>query len=313
MPLWIALFAACLVLFESVVLIWNRIEAARAQRKQMASLRPGFVTDDQTPAGRPLIEPLEPKRGLRTLFASRLHAAGRVFWQDPRLVLATIVMAAAGFVLGIQLNPIMGPPARVIGAGLAGALPGLSQKRKERKRLMAIEEQMPDALDFLGRSIRAGNAFSVGLELLADEVTDPLRPEIQKMTREMYLGARMEDAFQGLIDRVPLLEIRFFAAAVLLQRETGGNLSEVLAKLSLAVRERLRLRGHVKAASGQGRLTAAILTVLPMATLCALQIISPGYLGGLTNEPVGRNLLSAGAVSIITGYIVMQKIVRIEV
>ena len=134
-----------------------------------------------------------------------------------------------------------------------------------------------------------------------------------KITREMALGAGLEDALHGLIARVPLLEVRMFVAAVLLQRETGGNLSEVLSKLAISVRERLRLRGQVKAASGQGRLTAMVLTFLPLGTLLMLKLVSPAYINGLTNDPVGRNLLGAAIVSQILGYMVMQRMIKVEV
>ena len=185
--------------------------------------------------------------------------------------------------------------------------------KKKRKRLAAIEEQFPEALDFLARSVRAGNAFSIGLELLGTETNEPLKSEITKMTREMALGARLEDALNGLIARVPLVEVRFFASAVLLQRETGGNLSEVLGKLSLSLRERFRLLGHVKAASGQGRLTAGVLTVLPIATLGMLKVASPDYLNSLTGDSLGRALLCGAVVSQTLGYLVMKRITRIEV
>jgi tight adherence protein B len=161
--------------------------------------------------------------------------------------------------------------------------------------------------------VRAGNAFSIALELYAAEAKEPLKSAFLKVTREMALGAGLEDALRGLIDRVPLFEVRFFVSAVLLQRETGGNLSEVLGKLAGAVRERARLQGQVKAASGQGRLTAKVLTVLPIAVVVLLKLISPSYLENLTNDPVGRNLLAAAVVSQTLGYLCMQKIARVEV
>ena len=222
-------------------------------------------------------------------------------------------MVLAGAMVGLLFTGIAGGAAPVLGAALAGALPWLYRARKRNKRIAAIEEQFPDALDFLGRSVRAGNAFSIGLELLAAEVSGPLKTEILRLTREIALGAGLEDALNGLSARVELVEVRLFVSAVLLQKETGGNLNEVLSKLAVSVRERLRLRGHVKAMSGQGRLTALVLSVLPVVLMIVLKIVSPGYLDSLTGDPMGRNLLAGAAVSQMLGFIVMRKIIKIEV
>ena len=227
--------------------------------------------------------------------------------------LLTMGAGAAGFVLGRWLEGILGPSAPFLAAVVIGSLPRMARANSRDKKLAAMEEQFPDALEFLSRSVRAGNAFSVGLELLAGEIGDPLKPEFLKLTREMALGAGLEEALYRLIGRVPLPEVRFFVAAVLLQRETGGNLGEVLGKLAVSVRERMQLRGKVRAASGQGRLTARVLTCLPVATMILLKLLSPAYIDAMTDSPVGRNLLAAAVVSQLLGYLAMQRIIRIEV
>jgi tight adherence protein B len=208
---------------------------------------------------------------------------------------------------------MFGPASLLMGALGFAALPRLYSSRKERLRRSAIEEQFPDALDFLARSVRAGNALSISLETLAGEAREPLRSEFLKVSREQALGASLETALGNLLGRLPLVETRFFVSAVLLQREAGGNLAEVLSRLANSVRERLRLRGHVRAVSGQGRLTAAILTVLPIVVIALLRILSPKYLDALTGDPRGRMLLGAAVLSQILGYLCMKKIVNIEV
>jgi tight adherence protein B len=225
----------------------------------------------------------------------------------------SLFTGALGFFVGKNFTGIIGVAAPLISGTMAGAVPWIYRSKSRNKRLSAMEEQFPEALDFLARSVRAGNAFSIALELLAAETTEPLKAEILKLTREMALGAGLEQALAGMLTRVPLLEARLFVAAVLLQRETGGNLSEVLSKLAVAVRERMRLRGQVRAASGQGRLTAMVLSCLPVATLVMLKIVSPDYLEPMMGDPLGRNLLAAAVVSQVLGYLVMQKIIRIEV
>jgi tight adherence protein B len=186
-------------------------------------------------------------------------------------------------------------------------------RRASAKRLAALEEQLPDALDFLARSVRSGNALSVSFETLIPETAEPLRSEFVRLTREQALGASLESALRGLVARAPMVELRFFVAAVLLHRETGGNLSDILTKLSQSIRERLRLRGQVQAASAQGRLTARVLTILPFAVVVGMKIISPAYFSVMTDEPVGRALLAAALVSEVIGFCVMKRIVDIEV
>jgi tight adherence protein B len=230
-----------------------------------------------------------------------------------KFLLATVVLGAAGYMVGAKFTGTIGFLAPVIGAFAGAAIPRFYRAKHRDKRLSAIEEQFPDALDFLARSVRAGNAFSIALELLAGEAVEPLKSEIVKVTREMALGAGLEDALLGLIARIPLLEIRMFVAAVLLQRETGGNLSEVLGKLANSVRERLRLRGQVRAASGQGRLTAKVLTFMPVVTFIMLELLSPAYVDNLTGDVLGRNLLGAAIVLQILGYLVMQQMMKVDI
>ena len=175
---------------------------------------------------------------------------------------------------------LFGPVGPVLGALLLGAVPFLYLLHRTSKTMRAFQEQLPDAIDFLARSVRTGNAFSITLELLIPETTEPLRSEFLKVSRELALGSALDVALKNLVARVPLLELRFFVAAVLLQRETGGNLAETLNKLSFSIRERLRLKSQIQAASSQGRLTARVLTVLPVALALIMNMIIAGLLQG---------------------------------
>ncbi len=133
-------------------------------------------------------------------------------------------------------------------------------RQKRTKRLDKLEEQFPEALDFLARSMRAGHAFSISLEMVGEEMADPLGQEFRALFNEQNLGAPLDIALRNFTERVPLLDCRFFTSSVLLQKQTGGNLSEILSRLAYVIRERFRLKGQVKAASAHGRLTATILT-----------------------------------------------------
>ena len=148
--------------------------------------------------------------------------------------------------------------------------------------------------------------------MLVAETSEPVRSQFLSVTRELALGAPVELALKGLFRRTPILELRFFVAAVLLQRETGGNLGEILDKLSSAIRERLQLKAKIKASSAQGRLTARILSVLPVAVLFLIQLISPMYLRTMTGDPSGRMMLMAAVIAQVIAYVCMRKITNIE-
>jgi tight adherence protein B len=313
---WFLLFATFAVIYGAAGLVWWYVQNERRRERLVRNLASN-VNPEGNVRTTVLIQKPGRASGLAAIFKAGRSSAVRTGRFDRlskgRFFFVTVLFAIGGFMMGTKLTGTIGFLAPVIGAFAGGALPRLYRAKHRDKRLAAIEAQFPEALDFLARSVRAGNAFSIALELLAGEAGEPLKSEIVKVTREMALGAGLEDALLGLITRIPLLEVRMFVAAVLLQRETGGNLSEVLSKLATSVRERLRLRGQVKAASGQGRLTAKVLTFLPIVTLLLLKVASPAYINNLTDDPVGRNLLGVAVVLQILGYLVMQQMIKVEV
>lgn len=235
-------------------------------------------------------------------------------WNMSRLLLLSLGCFAAGATIGYFI-PFESPVllrAGVGGVGLA-SLPLMFVRKKRMKRLDELEAQLPDALDFLARSMRAGHAFTISLEMVGQEIHEPLGPEFQALFNEQNLGASLDRSLANFGKRVPLADVRFFSSAVLLQRQTGGNLSEVLGRLSVIIRERFRLKGQVKATSAHGRLTATILTVLPIATLVGLVLSSPGYLDPLFTDPTGRKLVMGGVVCLCLGNFFIRRIVRIKV
>jgi tight adherence protein B len=313
MASWLSLFCLFLIIYGAAVVVWWNIETEKLRQQLVRSLAANISPEGMTSTTVLTERPGRTRFGVFRAKAGNEPRTGPDRFVKTKFVLLTLLAAFAGFMIGTKLISVLGLLAPVIGAVACGMIPRLYRAKGRDKRFATIEEQFPEALDFLARSVRAGNAFSIALELLAGEAAEPLKSEILKVTREMALGAGLEDALQGLIARIPLLEVRMFVAAVLLQRETGGNLSEVLAKLGMSVRERLRLRGQVQAASGQGRLTAKVLTFLPLATLLLLKVVSPSYIDNLTGDPIGRNLLGVAVVSQILGYIVMRKMIKVEV
>jgi tight adherence protein B len=243
----------------------------------------------------------------------RIQQAG-LDWHPQKLVALMAMLGAAGFLLGLRLAFLGGGAVTGLALGVvAGSLPYLYVRRKSSKRLAEMEAQFPEALDFLSRSMRAGHAFTISLEMLSEELAAPLGQEFRTLFNEQNLGAPIETALRNLTLRVPLLDVKFFASAILLQRQTGGNLSEILVRLAYLIRERFRLKGQVRASSAHGRMTATILTLLPVATVCALLVVAPGYLQGMAADPDGRKLIAAALIAQVLGNICIKKIIHIKV
>jgi len=235
-------------------------------------------------------------------------------WSVEGFALFTLIGMAVGALLGTRLKMLPTAYAGPIGLGIAfGLMPFLYVWRTRAKRMHALEEQLPDALDFLSRSMRAGHAFVISLQMVGEELPDPMGREFRTLFNEHNLGAPLEGAMRSMCDRIPLLDLRFFSSAVMLQKQTGGNLSDILNRLSYVIRERFRLRGQVKAASAHGRMTAMILGGLPIVTVIALLFVAPGYLDGMADDPDGRKLIAGAIVGQIVGNMIIRKIINIQV
>jgi tight adherence protein B len=245
--------------------------------------------------------------------AALLQQAG-LSWTPGRLLTVMGVMAGMGLLIGsalpVPVSPIVTAPALAMALG---SMPYLFVRYKRKKRLDGLEEQLPEALEFLSRSMRAGHAFTISLEMVGEELADPLGQEFRTLFNEQNLGAPLDVALNNFGNRVPLLDIRFFTSSVLLQKQTGGNLSEILVRLAYIIRERFRLKGQVRAASAHGRMTATILTVLPIATMIGLLIVAPGYLQGMANDDDGRKLIAGALVAQVLGNYFIRKIIQIKV
>ena len=209
-------------------------------------------------------------------------------WRVESVLFAMVILAAVGAYIGSRITVLMFPWLSALACAVALAYsPIWYIRRKKSKRMAAFERQFPEALDFISRSVRAGHALSISMELLANESEAPLGPEFRRLSNELNLGTSFETGMRGLADRVPLVDVQFFVSAVLLQRETGGNLTEILANLANLIRARFRLKGHVNAVSAQGRITALVLTIIPFVVAGVLLVISPTYLQDMARDPVG--------------------------
>jgi len=235
-------------------------------------------------------------------------------WSSSRLLTSMGLMMLPGLGLGIFVPFLFnGPTTAVVLALVFGSIPYLVVRAKRKKRLNTLEEQFPESLDFLARSMRAGHAFSISLEMLGEEMDDPLGQEFRALFNEQNLGAPIDIALRNFSMRVPLLDVRFFTSSVLLQKQTGGNLAEILSRLAYIIRERFRLKGQVRACSAHGRMTATILTLMPIATMLALLLVAPGYLQGMANDSDGKYLIGGAIVAQLLGNYFIKKIINIKV
>lgn len=235
-------------------------------------------------------------------------------WTTSTLFMATAAAAVPGLILGLRFPLIVNEFLSCLTlAATTASLPYMYVRAKRRKRLAELEEQFPEALDFMARSVRAGHAFMISLSMVGDHVPEPLSTELRTVFNEINLGAPLETALNNLTTRVPLLDFRFFTSTVMLQRQTGGNLNEILGRLAHVIRERFRLKGEVKSASAHGRLTAGILTVLPVITGLALLVVAPGDLQSMAKDPDGKYLIVGAGVSVLLGNYFIRRIIKIKV
>lgn len=194
-----------------------------------------------------------------------------------------------------------------------GLLPYMNLRRKKGGRLRKFEEVFPDTLEFIARSMRAGHAFSVSLEMIHREFPDPVGGEFKRTFEEHNLGMPLDLALQKLAKRIPSLDVHFFVSAVLLQKRTGGNLAEILDKLAFVIRERFKLRGKIRAISAHGKMTATSLSCIPIGVAVLMFFTNPTYVRFFIEDPVGNWMLGAAVGLQLIGYLIMQKIVNIEV
>jgi tight adherence protein B len=201
----------------------------------------------------------------------------------------------------------------IVAGILAAVVPMAIVFVKRRRRLRQFEERFPETLDLLGRAVRAGHAFTTGLEMVAKESPEPVAGEFRKTFEEQNFGLPLRDALMNLTERVPLVDVRFFVTALMVQKETGGNLAEILDELSRVIRDRFRIYREVQVKTAQGRLTAMILVSLPLAMMAVLEAFNPAYMRVLFDDPLGPTILGIAAALQVVGSFMLWKIVHIEV
>ncbi len=184
---------------------------------------------------------------------------------------------------------------------------------RRAKRFQRFEEKFPEAIDTLARAVRAGHAFTTALEMIANEIAEPVAGEFRQLFEEQKFGLPVRDALLNLAQRIPLVDVKFFVTAVMLQRETGGNLAEILDNLSYVIRERFKILRQVRVHTAQGRLTMVLLMALPPTIVVVMQTLNPGFIRPLFTDPLGHVLIVAGILLQTIGYFFIRRIIRIQV
>jgi tight adherence protein B len=254
-----------------------------------------------------LLAALNADRGLQEL----IEQAG-LPWAPGQVVIASL---AAGLLAFNAVWYLMLPfrDLAFVAGPAAMALPVVFLRWKRKRRIHAFEAQFPDSLQFIARAMRAGHAFSVSLEMLHQEFPDPLGGEFRRAFEEQNLGLPMDVALEKLAKRIPLMDTQFFIAAVVLQKRTGGNLAEILDNLSKLIRERFKLRGEIRTISAQGRMSSMVLTGIPVVVATMLYFVNRPHMLFFVEHEWGRLMAMIALGFVVAGFLIMSKIVKIEV
>ncbi|MHB8110714.1 MAG: type II secretion system F family protein [Syntrophorhabdaceae bacterium] len=226
-------------------------------------------------------------------------------------VLSAGVLALTGyFILSLYTRDQIFP---ILAGLILVTVPFLYLKVRKRQRAAKFQAQLPDALDLMARSLRAGHAFSGGLNMVAQEFDDPIGPEFLQVVSEINFGASVDQALKNMIDRVDVPDLKFFTVSVIVQKESGGNLADILGNIASLIRERFKVLGKIRALSAEGKLTAIILTGLPIFVFISLSIINPGYVEVLTKDNMGKLLTLIALAMMGVGIAVVKRMISIKV
>ena len=311
-------FFAVVLFLEGVFLTWNAYKGPEKTRiaKRLQAISAGSRGEAWTLAKQRL---LAESPGLQSVLLSipRIQLLDRLLLQSGlNLSVAsflgiTIVAAIVGILIAIYFGL---PLAVIVVFAIAvGILPLMYVLRTKAKRMTVIESQLPDALDLMGRAMRAGHAFPSALRMVGNEMPEPIASEFRMVFDEINYGISTQEALTNLSTRVPSTDLSYFVIAVLIQHETGGNLSELLGNISSIIRERLKLMMTVRVLSAEGRLSAWILTLLPFGLGFILQIVNPDFMSVLWTDPMGVKMVAIALAMMVLGIFVMSRIIKIRV
>lgn len=223
----------------------------------------------------------------------------------------SLALGLLGFLIGSQFMPSLSGAAAL--GLIVATLPFVYLRVIEHKAMMRFDEQLPEALDLLARAVRSGHALSSGMEMVSQEMENPIRSEFAATIDEINLGLSLKEALDNLVERVPSRDLRFFAIAVLIQKETGGNIAEIFDNISRLIRERHQFARQVQALTAEGRLSGWVLSILPLAMFVYIYLVNYKYISLLWSEPLGIFMMLAGGTMMVVGMLVIRRIINIEI
>lgn len=311
-------FAATVLLVEGLYGLWNTHKSPEVRKveQRLRTLAAGAGGSGETNIIKRRLLDETPTLQRMMLAAPRLRQLDRTLEQSglditiSRLMLVSVAMAAGGYLLAaMRLPALLAAPFGLF----VGALPWLYVERRRTSRLRKLERQLPEALDLMGRALRAGHAFPIGVKMAGEEMADPIAREFRLTHEEVNFGVSLQQALLNMAARTPSTDLRYFVVAVLIQRETGGNLTEVLANLATLMRERFKLLEKVRVLSAEGRMSAWILSLLPFGVAGTINLVNPGFLSVLWTDPMGVKMVGSALFMMFLGALWMRRIIRIHV
>lgn len=313
-------FVAVILFLEALYLIWQSYKGPEAKKIEQR-LNALSASQDNSEKSRflktrmlsevPAIERLLLDLPKAHRIQRTIHQAG-LQWTVSRLILSSGMLGAVVYLVTTSLAFQSASTGTIMGAA-AASIPWFYVQRKRTRRLSKIEQQLPDALDLMIRALRSGHAFASGLKMLGDDMAEPIAQEFRIVHDEINFGVSLNQALLNLSERLPVTDLRYFVVSVLIQRESGGNLTEVLTNLSKLIRERLKLRARIRVLSSEGRLSAWILGLMPFALAAIMNTFNPAFMSPLWTDPIGTAIIKYMLTLMAFGVLIMRKIVKVRI
>lgn len=316
----VLVFVAVILLIEGLYLLWRSYRGPQAKNIEKRLKALSTSKDDSQQAQllkqRVLSEvPMLERLLLGLPNIDRMHRfiyQSGLGWTISRLFLSSVAIGFVSYFLLTSLAHQSGFFALMVSIPLAG-LPFVYVASKRQRRLAKLEQQLPEAIDLMVRALRSGHAFSSGLQMIGDEMAEPIANEFRIVHDEINFGISLQQALMNLTERVPVTDLRYFVVAVLIQRESGGNLTEVLGNLSRLIRDRLKFLGKVRVLSSEGRLSAWVLGLMPFGLAAAMNLVNPAFMSLLWTDPIGIAIIKYMLVLMAIGVVILLKIIKIRV
>lgn len=313
----VAAFVAVSALVAGVAMIFRDRAGGRLEDRLQSITSHSPKGKDGLKPGNLLAEALDDRPSLLETLLKRFGDVRLLFEQaDVSLTPTQLALICGGLALGgaALLGALKVHPALLPLAAIAfGSLPIFWLLWRRKRRLKKFGAQLPEAMEMLARGLRAGQSIAYGFNMVGNEMPDPISSEFGRVFEEQNLGVPLEESLRAMTERVPNLDLRFFATAVILQRQTGGDLAEILDKIGSLIRDRFRIWGQVQALTGEGRLSGVVLLALPVFLFFVVLYLNPDYVMVLFTDPMGKKMLMGGIIMQLLGAAVIRKIVNIQV